>query len=494
MKLASADGYQYIWIDTLCIDKSSSAELSEAINSMFEYYSNAEVCYIHLSDIDSADLSTLAKARWWSRGWTLQELLAPSSAVFYTREWRRIGARDEISHEISAITGIERQYLVSSSHDRDIVQSASVAKRMSWAAKCETRRSEDMAYSLLGLFSVNMPLLYGEGGERAFLRLQEEIMKSSNDHTIFAWLHSSDEPHGLLASSPSAFEHTGQYQPYTDMGCRKPYAMTNRGLQVSLCLTKLGKGRWLAALDCPPTPDTASGFLALVLRSIVETDSGNEFRRCMRVQCSKLTSITHRGEAPQMLYVPQVLPRTASVEMDQYLVFHLTKLSPGFAFWSAQYHHDPATYFTEQDAADSPVGSAPVAIFPMVAKRGAISAVLVIDCQPDTTAVSVILGCSADLDVAWEARERRMRPQNNEDDTFTRPFDPRQPGTWMSLNHYRVKVDIKKTVEGDKTMCNVDIEIHARSRRGTKAGVPTDESLLERENYRRRMVRMLVKK
>ncbi|KAM3417356.1 hypothetical protein BST61_g5606 [Cercospora zeina] len=177
MKLAHIEGYEYIWVDTLCIDKTSSADLTEAVNSMYTYYSKARICYVYLSDINAAE--SLAAARWWTRGWTLQELLAPIHAVFYTLDWQYIGARDEMVDKISPITGIQPQYLVDSS--REVVWTASIANRMSWASKRRTGRSEDMAYSLLGLFSVNMPLLYGEGGQRAFLRLQEEIMKSTDE-------------------------------------------------------------------------------------------------------------------------------------------------------------------------------------------------------------------------------------------------------------------------------------------------------------------------
>jgi hypothetical protein len=172
------------------IDKTSSAELSESINSMFNWYRKAEMCFIYLEDV-SGDIKTMdsipayredsgvpyipkrhiSKSVWFTRGWTLQELLAPLFARFYDQSWRYIGSKYSLKDMVSAATGIEQQYLL-----KGDIEFASVAKRMSWAAKRRTTRVEDMAYCLLGIFGVNMPLLYGEG-TKAFTRLQEEIMK-----------------------------------------------------------------------------------------------------------------------------------------------------------------------------------------------------------------------------------------------------------------------------------------------------------------------------
>ena len=169
------------------IDKRSSAELSEAINSMYTWYANAEVCYAYLSDVsESAAIdgagSECARSRWFTRGWTLQELIAPRSMVFYSANWTKIGEKsNSISPLLSTTTGIDADILTG---DREL-ETASVAKRMSWAARRTTTRTEDLAYSLMGIFSVNMPMLYGEGA-KAFISLQEEIMKASDDETLFA--------------------------------------------------------------------------------------------------------------------------------------------------------------------------------------------------------------------------------------------------------------------------------------------------------------------
>ncbi|KAI0843848.1 HET-domain-containing protein [Daldinia vernicosa] len=177
------EGWKYVWIDTCCIDKTSSAELSEAINSMFAWYQRAAICYAFLSDVwrvrKGDEPGTLARSRWFTRGWTLQELLAPSYLIFLDSSWREIGSRSFLSSTIETITGISAYQMA---HFRD----CSIATKMSWAAGRQTTRIEDQAYCLLGLFGINMPLLYGEE-EKAFIRLQQEILRVSDDETIFAW-------------------------------------------------------------------------------------------------------------------------------------------------------------------------------------------------------------------------------------------------------------------------------------------------------------------
>ncbi|KAI0554083.1 heterokaryon incompatibility protein-domain-containing protein [Xylaria curta] len=184
---AASDGLDTVWIDTCCIDKRSSAELSEAINSMFTWYQNAAICYAYLDDVvnvdDNASVSRLpdsfSRSRWFTRGWTLQELLAPSVVVFYSIGWARIGSHRGLSDVIAETTRISMRFL-----ETEDFTNFSIAQRMSWASQRQTTRIEDQAYCLLGLFGVNMPLLYGEG-DQAFIRLQQEIMKESDDQTIF---------------------------------------------------------------------------------------------------------------------------------------------------------------------------------------------------------------------------------------------------------------------------------------------------------------------
>ncbi|KUJ18739.1 HET-domain-containing protein [Mollisia scopiformis] len=200
---AAKDGFQWVWIDSCCIDKSSSAELSEAINSMFKWYEGAQVCYAYLYDVTSSidNLSNVyaefRRSEWFTRGWTLQELLAPQCVEFYNRDWVEIGTKSSLAEMIKKITGINRLFNY---------ELACVAQKMSWMARRETTREEDIAYCLMGLFGVNMPTLYGEGS-KAFLRLQQEILSKSEDESIFAWEGPLGEFHesGLLAHSPKWF-------------------------------------------------------------------------------------------------------------------------------------------------------------------------------------------------------------------------------------------------------------------------------------------------
>jgi Heterokaryon incompatibility protein (HET) len=180
------DGLQYFWVDTCCIDKSNNTELSEAINSMFRWYHNAVKCYVYLRDVsrpalDANDKSSqlpwepaFQKSRWFTRGWTLQELLAPTSIEFFSKEGEQLGDKRSLERHIHEITGIPVEALQGSS-----LSDFSVTERMLWTEKRETTRKEDKAYSLLGIFNVYMPLIYGEGRENAFKRLREEIDKAS---------------------------------------------------------------------------------------------------------------------------------------------------------------------------------------------------------------------------------------------------------------------------------------------------------------------------
>ena len=193
-ELAEKQGYRWVWIDTCCINKESSAELSEAINSMFQWYLKAAVCYAYLYDYprDDADPATLDslprlhESRWFSRGWTLQELIAPRSLLFVDKSWTIFGNRTSLVADIERMTRINADVLL---HRRELGQ-VSLAERMSWASRRETTREEDEAYCLMGIFGINMPTIYGEG-RAAFYRLQEEIMKISSDQTLFTWKNES---------------------------------------------------------------------------------------------------------------------------------------------------------------------------------------------------------------------------------------------------------------------------------------------------------------
>jgi hypothetical protein len=188
---ARRDSLQYFWVDTCCINKSNNNELAEAINSMFRWYRSAVKCYVYLSDVprpafDTDDKShqppwesAFRNSRWFTRGWTLQELIAPTSVEFFFKDWEQLGNKVSLERHIREITGIPVKALQGVP-----LSDFSVAERISWAGKRETTRKEDKAYSLLGIFDVYMPLIYGEGIEKAFKRLREEIDKASKGRSF----------------------------------------------------------------------------------------------------------------------------------------------------------------------------------------------------------------------------------------------------------------------------------------------------------------------
>ena len=259
-RLAKQDGFDFAWVDTCCIDKANSTELSEAINSMYRWYRTSKTCYVYLADVPPVDrladepFSLFKGSRWFKRGWTLQEMLASQRLKYFARDWNLIGVTVRGNHsnqlfsvpvencqctvifpgtrcvepEVAEASGIRLEHLSTFDPQSTGSDYVSVAERMSWAANRETTRLEDVAYSLLGIFNIDMPLMYGEG-QKAFMRLQEEIIKHSVDKTILAWdrndlyinliKHSGDNQNGtwdhddysidqLLAPSPQYFRFT----------------------------------------------------------------------------------------------------------------------------------------------------------------------------------------------------------------------------------------------------------------------------------------------
>ncbi|KAI9061987.1 hypothetical protein FKP32DRAFT_1630065 [Trametes sanguinea] len=235
--VALEDSYELLWLDHCCIDKTSSAELTEAVNSMYEWYRRADICYVYLEDVDDDDDieapdSQFRQARWHRRGWTLQELIAPRSIVFLSRGWCPLGMKSNLARLLEEVTGVNHEILT----HRASLNTISVARRMWWASQRVTTRVEDEAYSLMGIFGVHMAPIYGEG-RHAFIRLQEEILRNIPDQSIFAWgrmfppprprscapvlhlrsqsPHTMDDDavpwtqsHSLLARSPRDFEET----------------------------------------------------------------------------------------------------------------------------------------------------------------------------------------------------------------------------------------------------------------------------------------------
>lgn len=184
---ASRDGLQYFWVDSCCIKKSSDSELSESINSMFRWYRHAEKCYVYLSDVSTTKRKrgiedvqdtweqAFRESRWFTRGWTLPELVAPASVQFFSLEGEPLGDKKLLEKELHEITGIDVRALRG-----DSLTNFTVLERMSWAANRQTTRQEDKAYSLLGIFGIHMPLIYGEGEENSLRRLREAIRATNS--------------------------------------------------------------------------------------------------------------------------------------------------------------------------------------------------------------------------------------------------------------------------------------------------------------------------
>ncbi|KAM3421542.1 hypothetical protein BST61_g1931 [Cercospora zeina] len=343
---------QWAWIDTCCIDKRSSAELSEAINSMFEWYLKSTICLVFLSDVhelsqhDPGDIvqlqnhykpsptrtssfedvrSTFTRlkvytdgasfvksgefvpfaaeeflaSKWFTRGWTLQELIAPHAIDFYNTSFQKIGHCNKstsVNPQSSEIKELSLHFLVQEATSISFEMlwaprrgKPCIAQRMSWAAKRTTTRPEDMAYCLLGLFDVNMPLLYGEGGEKAFERLQLEMLSRSTDQSLFMWKSDASQYYqqenfnlrwngfSLLASGPAPFakcKEAAMEDEYNThlAGHVLPQAVftrTQRGLETKILLPdglapRLGDNFWLLyPLRCKLDANSASCYLAI---------------------------------------------------------------------------------------------------------------------------------------------------------------------------------------------------------------------------------------
>jgi hypothetical protein len=262
----------FVWIDTCCIDKTNNAELSEAINSMFRWYHNALVCLVYLTDVptnlgqDEMN-SKVRKSNWFERGWTLQELLAPQYVKFFNQGWEFLFDKTEKSALIEEITSIDVDVL----RGWATLDGSCTAKKMSWAASRTTTRKEDLAYCLLGIFDVNMPLLYGEG-DKAFVRLQEEIIRQSGDLSVFAWGYNApmaNRTSGIFAPSPALFIGCSNLFRSWGEGSRAIITMNNITLSVKLSYLRPKTDRLsfiYAYLHCSDEPENPI-VLPLVMNS-----------------------------------------------------------------------------------------------------------------------------------------------------------------------------------------------------------------------------------
>jgi hypothetical protein len=332
-KQAKKDRYQYIWIDTCCIDKTNSVELQEAINSMFRWYRNAAICYAYLSDVPPGDLLSGAKSafstsRWFTRGWTLQELLAPLNLRFYNADWACIGSKGELGDLVETVTGIPTSFLLGITE----LQHASVAQRMSWAAKRVTKRQEDLAYCLLGIFGVSMPMIYGEG-DKAFRRLQEQIMKDVGDDSILAWGLNLDAevPNNApgaalgaaLAPAPASFANSGKIVAMDHPG-HDSFEVHGGSLRLPLTLSTAAAKQTLGYLRCVHEGRNLTVGIPLVA---APGRQPHKYFRAEGGQAILVQNATHAASAP-LVHIQLDGGRNSSAQAASACWFHIRNTIP----------------------------------------------------------------------------------------------------------------------------------------------------------------------
>lgn len=266
-------GITHLWLDTICIDKKNLTEFSTAVNSMWQWYKQADTCFAFLEDFPGPGAPTLTQSRWFTRGWTLQELVAPKNVIVFDKYWNKAGDRECLQPDFTGRTKIGMNFLL---HGQNISR-ASISQRMSWFAGRGTTVPEDTAYCLLSLFGVNMPLLYGEGKERAFRGLQEEIMRYSDDHFLFARKSAAVRPFGsgLLAESPDSFQETGGYVHKSSRQNNRPFQVTKKGISIDLYLQQY-QGAFVASIGC--MHDQSHDLGVFLERTSVETQQYRRIR------------------------------------------------------------------------------------------------------------------------------------------------------------------------------------------------------------------------
>ena len=337
--LSSKDGWNWVWIDTCCIDKRSSAELSEAINSMYNWYENARICYAYLEDVSSIKEwqfhnatpipsyklidKSFQQSRWFTRGWTLQELLAPRLVIFHDRDWIQIGSKLSLEAEVSAATGIGIDHLRKP-------REASAAQKLCWASRRETTRVEDEAYCLLGLFDVNLPLIYGEG-RKAFRRLQKEIIDSYNDHSIFAWDDESESKvidyddstlSSMLADSPRRFVNSGSIiQCRRVSGSRRPCSFVNRGVSMMLNYARSQTLINLGVKVSTPERDFDKVGAENIVGAILDCQNPDGYRRVVWLGISPLSTETEI-KAYKVMFQGQIFLECGDFRLNEHQ-FHI---------------------------------------------------------------------------------------------------------------------------------------------------------------------------
>ena len=334
-KIAAGRNIHWLWVDACCIDKRNTAEVAKSINSMYKWYQNAKECYAFLPDVrvgrSHADFAQQFRdSVWFTRGWTLQELLVPPEVQFFNSTFQYLGRkRNGLDDHISAATGIGLEYL----QDSSMIRQASVAERMRWASKRETTEIEDEAYCLMGLFDISMPPCYGEG-EKAFVRLQLEILSKTEDESIFAWWTGRDWA-GLLAPSPAAFSGDLPIEASVHKE-RAPITKSNMGLRLTVR---------------PPTTytDAVANYMLPLNCNVVSLSPRGE-RICQQIAIG--IRVTPIGEAETGAHSLRgtSIP-TASRDERLLLARPSARRNDGLEDWSYEYGYDFAGVLPALDSA-----------------------------------------------------------------------------------------------------------------------------------------------
>ena len=446
-KQAAAAGLEYIWIDTCCIDKSSSAELSEAINSMFSWYQRAEICYAYLADVSGkADIGTVN--RWFKRGWTLQELIGSSDMVFFSSEWIELGTKQSLCGVLAEITGIDVRILTNTVP----LESTSLAKRMSWASHRETTRVEDMAYCLMGLFDINMPLLYGEG-EKAFTRLQEEIMKNSDDHSLFAWTDPTaqeDDQYSLLAKKPYFFAQSGNIVPYREWKSSAPFSISNKGLRIELHLSPYGPSLHIAALDCPAPPQYEA-FLGIYLQRVY-----TGAHQYVRVKARSFGKIFARGSVATV-YVRKTIIDSRPQDIYPLHAFQIRNgPSPEEDYKLIKAY--PMRFDRPAPIQTSRRWQGRILYTFKISKEDCQLAGVLLLRRSDGERLAILLGSRTDFEVGFSAASMS---DDGSLEKLQRSFDPQAPGTDILLEDHKVRVNVEEQVHARGKYYMVDIMVEA---------------------------------
>ena len=307
-----------VWIDTCCINKQDKEELTYVLNTMFAWYRESQVCYCYMHDVPNNDVnpdlkySKFRKSQWFTRDWTLQELLAPQYLIFFNRDWEEIGTKSSLKTTIADTTGIAPSIVVLNQGGE-----VSVAQRLSWAAERETSVGADKSYCLMGLLGVNIPMKLRpsngdvtedgeeyeefEDEEKTFFRFQAQILKTSADQSLFCWQEPPGEKRpsaGLLARSPRHFKNCSRfYQPRKPREVSQQLTFSNKGLRIRLPVipdpdrSPAEDDVYLAIMACHEKPEINyydTPPMAIYLKKLQEIDEGYPMYARIRTDTIKL--------------------------------------------------------------------------------------------------------------------------------------------------------------------------------------------------------------